>query len=78
MKKATLTNNQIEILKYNLEIAIKYHDDNETITAKLKEIDSFLKMAFDLHIIDDYSDITKIMKTIGDAGIQALNKKNIA
>ena len=42
MKKATLTNNQIETLKYNLEIAIKYHDDNETITAKLKEIDSFL------------------------------------
>lgn len=78
MKKATLTNNQIEILKYNLEIAIKYHDDNETITAKLKEIDNFLKMAFDLHIIDDYSDITKIMKQIGDAGIQALNKKNMA
>lgn len=70
MKKQTLTNNQIETLKAGIRCTVQYHSNEpETISKKLKMIDEFLKLAAELYIIDDYSEVARIMKAVGDAGI---------
>lgn len=78
MKKQKLTVNQIETLKNGIRCTIHYHSNEpEKISKKLKQIDDFLKMAADLYIIEDYSEVTKIMKEIGEAALSEyeLNKK---
>lgn len=70
MRKQTLTNGQIETLKASIRCTVQYHSQEpETISKKLKMIDEFLKLAAELYIIEDYSEVTKIMKAVGDAGI---------
>jgi hypothetical protein len=70
MKKQTLTKNQVEILKVNIRAAVQYHSSSaDYIGKKLQQIDQFLKLAAELYILDDYSEVARIMKEVGDAGL---------
>lgn len=74
MRKQTLTNNQIETLKASIRCTVQYHSNEPgAVSKKLKKIDEFLKLAADLYIIDDYSEVAKIMKAVGDAGLDEYN-----
>lgn len=74
MKRQTLTNNQIETLKANMRCAVQYHsNDGEYISKKLNELQDFLRLAFDLHIIQDYSQVQDIIKKVTDAGLDELD-----
>lgn len=78
MKKANLTPSQIKTLQFDIQITAKYNNTPKEISEKLKQIDTFLKLAFDLHIIDEYSDVTKIMRAVGGAGLEELNRQKTA
>jgi hypothetical protein len=77
MRKQTLTTNQIETLKADMRFTVQYNHNSETgaeaISARIKQIDSFLKMAFDLHLIDDYKQVSNIMQQVTGAGLQELD-----
>lgn len=74
MKKQTLTVNQIETLKANMRCAVQYHsNDGQYISKKLNQLQDFLRLAFDLHIIDDYSQVDKITKQVIGAGMNELD-----
>ena len=74
MKKQTLTNNQIETLKANMRCAVQYHsNDGQYISKKLNQLQDFLRLAFDLHIIEDYSQVQDITKKVTDAGLSELD-----
>lgn len=72
MRKQTLTKNQIEILKASMRCTVQYHyNEYQAVSNKIQQIDKFLKAAADLYLID-YSEVAKIMKQVGDAGLSEL------
>lgn len=74
MRKQTLTKNQVETLKVNIRAAVQYHSNSaDYIGKKLQQIDQFLKLAAELYILDDYSEVARIMKEVGDAGLDELD-----
>lgn len=70
-----MTRKQIEVLKMNVQIAVRANADNTTaIMAKIKEIDKFLVDAWELHLIADYNEVLKLQKEIGQAAMNELDK----
>lgn len=62
-----MTKKQIEMLTINLECALtdaRIYNENNRVTDAIHKIDEFLNMAFDLHIIPDYSKVMKIKDQI--------------
>lgn len=77
MKKANFTKDQIETLLIDGQIAVStnlaFNNPNK-ITSDLNKINNFLKVAFELHLIDDYNDVLKLQKQIGAAAMEEYEK----
>lgn len=77
MKKANFTKDQIETLLIDGQIAVStnlaFNNPNK-ITSDLNKINDFLKVAFELHLIDDYNDVLKLQKQIGAAAMEEYEK----
>lgn len=77
MKKANFTKDQIETLLIDGQIAVSANltfNNPDKITADLNKINDFLKIAFELHLIDDYNDVLKLQKQIGSAAMEEYKK----
>lgn len=77
MKKANFTKNQIETLLIDGQIAVSANltfNKPDKITADLNKINDFLKIAYELHLIDDYDDVLKLQKQIGSAAMEEYKK----
>lgn len=77
MKKANFTKDQIETLLIDGQIAVSTNlvfNNPDKITSDLNKINDFLKIAFELHLIDDYNDVLKLQKQIGSAAMKEYEK----
>lgn len=75
MRKQTLSKKQIETLKLVMRTAARTNNTSaDYIGRKISQIDQFLKLAAELYIIDDYSDVAKIMKEVCSAGLDELDQ----
>ena len=76
--KNTLTAKQIDMIIFNGKMAMRKaleSKDNSATSDFYKKMDEFLNLCFDFFIIDDYNDITKIKKQLGEAMLQEYNER---
>lgn len=70
-----MTKKQIETLLIDAQISVRAHaNDTNKIMQDLKNIEAFLKTAYDLHLIDNYNEVIKIQKLVGQAAMSELDK----
>lgn len=70
-----MTKKQIETLLIDAQISVRAHaNDTNKIMQDLKNIEAFLKTAYDLHLIDNYNEVIKIQKLVGQAAMAELDK----
>lgn len=70
-----MTKKQIETLIFDAQIAVRTHANNtDKIMQHLKSIETFLKTAYELHIIDSYNEVIRIQKQVGQAAMAELEK----
>lgn len=70
-----MTKKQVETLLIDAQIAVRRHaNDTDKIMQDLKNIEAFLKTAYELHIIDNYDEVIKIQRQVGQAAMDELEK----
>ena len=70
-----MTKKQVETLLIDAQIAVRRHaNDTDKIMQELKNIETFLKTAYELHIIDNYDEVIKIQRQVGQAAMDELEK----
>lgn len=73
MKKMKLTPAMVERLQLTMRIRVDNEKDYPgSISKTFKQLDEFLKLAYDLYLIEDYDEVAKITKAVGEAGMDEL------
>lgn len=64
-----MTKKQIERLEMWARVIVHTYNNTDEMISKLKEIDTFIKMFFDMHLIDNYKEVDKITRQIWGAAL---------
>lgn len=59
-----MTKKQIERLEMWARVIVHTYNNTDEMISKLKEIDTFIKMFFNMHLIDNYKEVDKITRQI--------------